>query len=61
MKDKEILAGLDHVIKNDATSRVELLEDYISRMTDVEKNILYDILFPPPKCDGESSVTVGVV
>ena len=61
MKDRQILAGLDHVIKNDAAARVELLEDYISKLTDVEKDILYDILFPPPQCDGETSVTVGVV
>ena len=61
MREREILAGLDHVVKNDATSRVEVLQDYISKLTDVEKDILYDILFPPPKCDGEQSVTVGVV
>ena len=61
MRDREILAGLDHVVKNDDTTRVEVLQDYISKLTDVEKDILYDILFPPPKWDGEQSVTVGVV
>ena len=61
MRDREILAGLDHVVKNDDTTRVEVLQDYISKLTDVEKDILYDILVPPPKCDGEQSVTVGVV
>ena len=61
MRDREILAGLDHVVKHDDTTRVEVLQDYISKLTDVEKDILYDILFTPPKCDGEQSVTVGVV
>ncbi len=61
MKDREILAGLDHVMQHDANTRVSLCTDYIGRLTQVEKDILYDILFPPPKCDGEQSVTVGVV